>query len=254
MVSTTEQGRLAESKLILEMLEALLERVGLPLKPGLSFLDIGCGHGTLVKLLRQRGIAACGADFYPNPLGIPEPNSEDQEYLKPINMTPYNLPFPDASFDFVYSNQVIEHVDNLEETFREMGRLMRPGAVGLHIYPATWRVRESHIRVPFAGGLQSKPWIVGWTLLGAGTRPVGLSPLAAGLDNYRYMREKTAYRPVREVGRIARKIFRTVRWVEGDYLFASTGRARFLGRSGVFVPLFARLYRHFVSRVLLLEK
>ncbi|GAP12890.1 protein containg methyltransferase domain [Longilinea arvoryzae] len=38
-----------------------------------------------------------------------------------------HLPFPDASFDFLLSHEVLEHVQNDAEVIREMVRVLRPG-------------------------------------------------------------------------------------------------------------------------------
>ena len=254
MVATTEQGRFEESHLILKMLLALLARLRRSLQTKDRFLDIGCGHGALVKILRDRGIDAFGADFFPNPLGIPEPTEEKRNYLRSISMLPYRLPFESNSFDLVYSNQVLEHVADLETTLWEVRRVMKSGGLAVHIYPATWRVLESHIRVPFAGGIQSRRWIAAWTLLGLGTCPAGLSTRRAAAHNYRYLREQTFYRSVNAVQRTAEKIFSKIRWAEADYLLSATGRAKIAGRTGPVLPLTAFLYRHFVARVLILEK
>lgn len=254
MVASTEEGRVEESLLISSMLKSLLSRLGRPLQSGRPFLDIGCGHGNLVKILRAQGIEAFGADFYPNPLSIPSPSGEDRAYLRPILPNPYQLPFDSNCFNVVYSNQVLEHVHDLETTLIETSRVMQKGGFGLHIYPATWRVLESHIRVPFAGGIQSKAWIMSWTMLGLGTRPQGLSVMQAAADNYRYMREQTAYRSVHQVEVLARRLFSKVHWNEADYLLSATGRARVLKQAGPILPLVACLFRHFVSRVLILEK
>lgn len=48
------------------------------------------------------------------------------------------LPFADASFDLVGSTWVMEHLEEPEEAFREMGRVLRPGGHLLVLAPNAW--------------------------------------------------------------------------------------------------------------------
>jgi SAM-dependent methyltransferase len=51
-----------------------------------------------------------------------------------------HLPFPSASFDVVFSSNVLEHVDDLGSFLAEAVRVMRPSGIMVHIVPgATWR-------------------------------------------------------------------------------------------------------------------
>jgi SAM-dependent methyltransferase len=48
------------------------------------------------------------------------------------------LPFADASFDMVGSTWVMEHLEEPEEAFREMGRVLSPGGHLLVLAPNAW--------------------------------------------------------------------------------------------------------------------
>jgi SAM-dependent methyltransferase len=54
------------------------------------------------------------------------------------------LPFPDNSFNFVFSNEVIEHVQDDTRYAREMVRVARPGARILIFAPNRWYPVEQH--------------------------------------------------------------------------------------------------------------
>jgi SAM-dependent methyltransferase len=60
----------------------------------------------------------------------------------------FSLPFEDGSFDFVCSNQVIEHVEDLETTLDELARVTRRGGVGIHGFPVRETLVEPHLGVP----------------------------------------------------------------------------------------------------------
>jgi ubiquinone/menaquinone biosynthesis C-methylase UbiE len=49
-----------------------------------------------------------------------------------------NLPFPDSSFDYVYSHGVLHHCDEPQKVVHEMLRVLRPGGrINVHVY-ALW--------------------------------------------------------------------------------------------------------------------
>ena len=63
-----------------------------------------------------------------------------------------DLPFPDASFDVVITNHVIEHVGDAEAQARhlnEIHRVMKPDGVGYLAVPNRWMLTEPHYRLMF---------------------------------------------------------------------------------------------------------
>jgi len=46
------------------------------------------------------------------------------------------IPEPDASFDFVFSNSVLEHIDDLEPVITEVARVLRAGGTFLFTVPS----------------------------------------------------------------------------------------------------------------------
>jgi len=64
-------------------------------------LDVGCGYGRMLKLFDQRGI---GVDFG-------EKQTENKNGLKIIKADiTQKIPFPDNSFDLVYTAGVLMHI------------------------------------------------------------------------------------------------------------------------------------------------
>ncbi len=55
-----------------------------------------------------------------------------------------HLPFPDNSFDFVFSNEVIEHVADDGRYAAEMARVVKPGGRILIFCPNRWYPVEQH--------------------------------------------------------------------------------------------------------------
>lgn len=60
-----------------------------------------------------------------------------------------NLPYPDKSFDVVYSNAVIEHVGSFEHQKQMASEIMRVGKSWFVTTPNRWYPFEFHMRLPF---------------------------------------------------------------------------------------------------------
>lgn len=108
-----------------------LERTGLLATPK-RILEIGCGKGELLRLLRERGhdVAAIDADRdvveqSPPELGVQLASGDA-------------LPFPDASFDLVLSFDVLEHIPDSDRHLREVRRVLKPGGHYLLQTPNKW--------------------------------------------------------------------------------------------------------------------
>lgn len=64
-----------------------------------------------------------------------------------------SLPFPDDSFDLVYSNAVIEHVGTLQDQQAMAREVMRVGRSWFITTPNRWFPFEFHTRLPLIGWL-----------------------------------------------------------------------------------------------------
>jgi protein-L-isoaspartate(D-aspartate) O-methyltransferase len=82
------------------------------LKPGDSILDVGCGKAFLLYEFTQvvPGVRVAGIDI--SRYGIEHAKEEVRPFLQVANATA--LPFPDASFDFVYSINTFHNLYNYE--------------------------------------------------------------------------------------------------------------------------------------------
>lgn len=91
------------------------------LKKGSKVLDVGCGIGNLVWALRTLGIDAYGVD----------PSISANKFCRIPEFCIYKfykkLPYKDSSFDLVYTNEVLEHIEEkkLDGSINEMGRVSK---------------------------------------------------------------------------------------------------------------------------------
>jgi ubiquinone/menaquinone biosynthesis C-methylase UbiE len=87
-------------------------------------LDVGTGTGTVAALACARAARTTAVDAEPSMLEIARrraPGAETRHAVLP------HLPFPDAFFDAVVANFVLNHVGDPEAAVREMRRVVCPG-------------------------------------------------------------------------------------------------------------------------------
>ena len=85
-------------------------------------LDIGSGHGDLIRILRSRfDIHSSACDYTDSLMEL------DDVCVKVVDLSNDGLPFQDESFDLVTCTEVIEHLEHYRYTLREMYRVLKPG-------------------------------------------------------------------------------------------------------------------------------
>lgn len=112
-------------------LEHLLSE-GLP--QGLG-LDLGCGDGSIVQLLRRHGAdwGLVGIDPDPAETALAE---RSRQYERVHTAPGDAVPEPDATFEFVFSNSVLEHIHGLPAVLAEAARVLKPGGTFLATVPS----------------------------------------------------------------------------------------------------------------------
>lgn len=111
----------------------VLARAGIP--EGLG-LDLGCGDGILSDILFKRigrRPRLVGVDI--DPLETAAARRFDF-YERVHTSSGEAIPEPDAIFDYVVSNSVLEHIPDLEPVIAEIGRLLKPGGRFFFTVPA----------------------------------------------------------------------------------------------------------------------
>jgi SAM-dependent methyltransferase len=189
------------------------ERTGLRVK-GLKVLDVGCGQQLkLAQYFAMKGNDVTGIDYNAVPMGLDLPGywrlartngpirviktlgrkmlGADARFsrdllracvgaeLKPVaalQMDAERMSFEDASFDFVYSRSVFEHLERPHRVLYEIQRVLKPGGVahiGLHLYTCDSGAHDprvlsgnrvqvpmwAHLRPEHAGVVQSNSYL-----------------------------------------------------------------------------------------------
>jgi ubiquinone/menaquinone biosynthesis C-methylase UbiE len=95
---------------------------------GARVLDIGCGDGLLAVLLGNRGANVVALDASEAMLAAAgERATQEQLDIELSVGRAESLPFPNESFDVVTAITILCFVAEAEQTFREIGRVLRPG-------------------------------------------------------------------------------------------------------------------------------
>ncbi len=145
-----------------------------PLSKGAKILDFGCGIGDSVKYLLENGYDAYGidiveywdSDFDAYWEAREKPGAEFCKRLYKVDVNDYRIPFPDETFDFVFSNYVFEHVFDYKTALRELTRILKKGAISIHMFPDLFTLIEGHTFVPIIPLCKRKWWLTIWALIG----------------------------------------------------------------------------------------
>jgi SAM-dependent methyltransferase len=133
--SHLEQIRLAE-----------LARAMAWMPAGARVLEIGAGTGW-----QARRLAAAGFDV--TAIDVADSNYRRARVWPIIDYDGRRIPAEDASFDVVFSSNVLEHVDDVRCFLPETARVLRPGGRAVHLVPsATWRLWTSLTHYPYVIG------------------------------------------------------------------------------------------------------
>jgi len=150
------------------------------------------------------------------------------------------IPFPEATFDVVISNQVMEHVPNLDIVVGEIARTLKPGGTAINLFPDRGVWREGHCGVPFLHRLPKGQGRVYYAALvrslGIGLHKDGKPVMQWSRDFCKWIDNWTYYRPVSEIRQTFGRHFGDT--VHREELWFN---ARFDGR-GAFLPRWARQF------------
>jgi SAM-dependent methyltransferase len=101
--------------------------------PSGRVLEVGGGSGFQASLISAMGCDVTSIDVVETPAAKPSRH--------PVQLYDgHRIPFDDASFDIVFSSNVLEHVENLDEILIEVRRVLKLDGLAIHILPTpTWR-------------------------------------------------------------------------------------------------------------------
>lgn len=112
---------------------AEIERVVGFLPRGGRVLELGAGTGQQSLELSRHGFEMTAVE-------IASSDYADSRVFPIIDYEGDRLPFPDASFDAVFSSNALEHVRDLSQIHAEIRRVLKPDGICIHVLPThSWR-------------------------------------------------------------------------------------------------------------------
>lgn len=93
---------------------------------GKWILDAGCGAGRFAEIALDAGANVVAID-YSSAVDACWNNLSYNPKLHVLQADLYALPFKDAVFDYVYSLGVLQHTPNVEQAFKALPRVLKPG-------------------------------------------------------------------------------------------------------------------------------
>lgn len=131
-------------------------------------LDAGCGNGHLSSFLHvnlaalfptvefeiygydvaDHGVQA--KDYFSGTLAWCEQHCPDVRWEERLKLITHDQdwPFEAGFFDYVISNQVLEHVWDHRHFFAEHYRVLKTGGCGAHLFPLKHYIYEGHLLIP----------------------------------------------------------------------------------------------------------
>jgi SAM-dependent methyltransferase len=103
---------------------------------GKPVLEVGCGMGCMAMNWARQGARIVAIDL--NPTAVRQTRQRFQVFQLPgafMETDGRHLPFPDESFDYAYSWGVLHHSPAIQQSVRELYRVLKPGGeCGVMLY------------------------------------------------------------------------------------------------------------------------
>lgn len=115
-----------------------------------ELLELGCGRGDHMKAFAQIGFKVKGVDISPL-----SPELAEGCEVQVADLERETLPYPNGSFDFVFSKSVIEHMKHPSCLMSKAYEALRPGGIAVimtpswaHTYWGPFYIDHTHV-TPF---------------------------------------------------------------------------------------------------------
>ncbi|RJP84262.1 MAG: class I SAM-dependent methyltransferase [Desulfobacteraceae bacterium] len=190
-----------------------------------KILDYGCGKGALVEEGIRQGLDIYGVEAFSYGGGV-----KIKEYLQERGILGNKIkelegdfiPFPDHHFDFIVSNQVFEHVKDLDKCLSEINRVLKDNGQLLCLFASKDVIREGHCGILFAHRIPRSTfrfyWLVFFRSLGFGRLKKRRSVREWAAFFNEWLVDSVSYRSMNEINKTFNQHFVSRIHIEDDYV------------------------------------
>lgn len=138
-------------------LRRVYDQVAATAQEGARVLEVGCGTGILTAKLARRAARVTGIDPDPRALARARRKTRRDPRVTFDEGFAQHLPYPDGSFDLVYSALMLHHVEEADKqaVLTEARRVLTPGGA-LHLVDFAGNHRPGHPHVHGNGDLRGQ--------------------------------------------------------------------------------------------------
>lgn len=188
-------------------------------------LDVGCGDGHFARITFDRNIQT-GIDPWWKPLHV----ANQGQYDILIQCDGAKIPYQDGHFGSAVSNSVLEHIPHVQDVLKDVGRVLKPGALFLFCVPNPRYLSELSIAGIFRtlklNGLAN--WYTEWFRK--------ISRVSHAVDQkvwYRWL-DEAGFEVVKDWDYFSPQSMHTLEW--GHYFGAPTLLAKLIFKKWIIAP------------------
>lgn len=93
---------------------------------GKEVLEVGCGSGIDALEFARNSALVTAVDITENAVVLTKALAEEAALPVNVMQAEGELPFPDGTFDLIYSFGVLHHIPNVDDTLSEIRRVLKP--------------------------------------------------------------------------------------------------------------------------------
>ena len=142
------------------MIQNLIRKKVIPPNP--KILDFGCGKCQLIDCISTEIPLAdlYGVDLFKNKNDLNDIKKKYKSFTV-IGIEPYQEVLLDKKFDLIITNQVLEHIQNLNLIYKFFNKILKKNGLVIAAFPTKEIIFEPHLKIPFVHFIDKNSYFLG---------------------------------------------------------------------------------------------